>query len=44
MCAWEQKNYEMNKCLSLVHLTAEFLSGETSEPSIVGLQQQSKVR
>jgi hypothetical protein len=19
--AWEQKNYEMNKCLSLVHLT-----------------------
>ncbi len=22
MCAWEQKNYEMNKCLSLVHLTS----------------------
>ena len=21
-CAWEQKNYEMNKCLSLVHLTS----------------------
>ena len=21
MGAWEQKNYEMNKCLSLVHLT-----------------------
>src|SRR5208337_4044203 len=25
-CAREQKNYEMNKCLSLVHLTAEFPS------------------
>jgi hypothetical protein len=22
VCAWEQKNYEMNKCLSLVHLTS----------------------
>jgi hypothetical protein len=21
MCAWEQKNYEMNKCLGLVYLT-----------------------
>ncbi len=20
-CAWEQKNYEMNECLTLVHLT-----------------------
>ena len=21
MCVWKRKNYEMNKCLSLVHLT-----------------------
>jgi len=29
MCTCEQKSYQMNKCLSLVHLTAEFLSRET---------------
>jgi hypothetical protein len=26
VCAWKQKNYEMNKCLSLVHLTRRIRS------------------
>ena len=38
MCAWEQKSYEMNKCLSLVHLTSRIgsqSSGSDESTSMV---------
>ena len=35
MCVWKRKNYEINKCLSLVHLTAEFLSRENVVPGLL---------
>ena len=37
MCKWEQRNYEMNKCLSLVHLTSTIgPESSSSGQSILG--------
>jgi hypothetical protein len=43
VCAWEQKNYEMNKCLSLVHLTSTVghQSGNSDESTPRFLRRQN---
>ena len=44
MCTWEQKNCEMNKCLSLVHLTSRIgPQSSGSDESLLGSSDAPKV-